>query len=58
MLQFTKNDGTVPIRCKKTRILLSFPESFYMFFTETHGRGLGLVVQPLSFCSEEPSPLT
>ena len=41
MLQFTKNDGTVPTRWKNY-LFLSFPESFYMFFTETHFRGLGL----------------
>ena len=27
----------------KNYLFLSVPESFYMFFTEMHGRGLGLV---------------
>ena len=46
MLEFMKNDETVPIR-SKNYLFLSFPESFYMFFTETHGRGLGLVAHAL-----------
>ena len=36
MLLFTKNDATVPIRCFVS-------QGFYMFFTETHGKGLELV---------------
>ena len=43
MLQYMKNDETVPIRWKNG-LFLSFPESFFMFFTETRDRELGLVM--------------
>ena len=50
-----KIDGKVSIRWKNC-LVLSFPVSFCMFFSETHDRGLGLVAHARSDWSDVRFP--